>query len=181
MLCSEAYESLAHTPPDEKPTHSTPPSIDAIRAMSELTVTQVELTDVVSTSVHGQTGRITVDMLIRGTVTLGVDLEQARFIEVDKAQQNIVLALPPPEVRRVAIDHEASRVLNSQRGGLWRMTIGDALEDQAIRSALVIGQQRLSVATSRHDLNQRAGGHAEAVLGRFISEMGWTLDVRWQK
>jgi len=181
MLCSEAYESLAHAPPDEKPTHSTPPSIDAIRAMSELTVLQIELTDVVSTSVHGQTGRITVDMLIRGTVTLGIDLEQARFIEVDKAQQNIVLALPPPEVRRVAIDHEASRVLNSQRGGLWRMAVGDALEDQAIRSALVIGQQRLSVAAARDVLNQRARGQAEAVLDRFISEVGWARDVRWEE
>lgn len=56
-----------------------------------------------------------------------------------------------------------------------------ALEDQAIRSALVIGQQRLGVVASRDDLDQRARGHAESVLGRFVAEMGWTLDVRWDE
>lgn len=178
MLCGEAYQSLAHTPPVQQPTHSPPPSIDAIRDMSELTVLQIEVTDVVTTSVQGQTGSITVDMLIRGTVTLGIDLEQARFIEVDEEQQHIVLALPPPVVRRVAIDHQTSRVLSCQRNGLWRMAVGDALEDQAISSALVIGQQRLSYAASRADLNLRARGHAESVLGRFVTELGWTLDVR---
>lgn len=178
MLCSKAYESLAYTPPEDEPAASSPPSIDAIRGLAELTVLEMEVTDVVTASVNGRTGGTTVDMLIRGTVTLAVDLQQARFIEVDELRQHIVLALPPPNVRRVAIDHQGSRVLNCQRTGLWRMAVGDALEDQAIRSALIIGEQRLNVAASRDDLDQRARRHAQSVLTGFVSEMGWTLLVR---
>lgn len=180
MLCSKAYESLAHTPPENKPTSSRPPSIDAIRELAELTVLEIEVTDVVTASVTGQTGGTTIDMLVRGSVTLAVDLQQARFVKVDKDQQQIVLALPPPEVRRVTIDHQTSRVLNCQRSGLWRMTVGEALEDQAISAALVLGQQRLSNAASRDDLDQRARRHAEAVLQRFVTEITWTLEVRWE-
>lgn len=179
MLCAEAYESLASTPEPEQTI--TPPSIDSIRELAELTVLEVEASEVVTTEVNGYTGGTSAIVQVHGTITLGVDLDRARFVEVDEVQQHIVLALPPTEVRRVAIDHQTSRVLRCQRSGLWRMAIGDALEDQAIKSALVIGQQRLGATASRDDVDQRARGHAASVLGRFVSELGWTLDIRWDE
>ena len=116
-LTSRAYDVLATEP--EPPPHPTPPSIEAIRELSELTVLEVEATEVATASVEGRVGGTTVVALVHGIVTLGVDLDQARLVEVDQERQRLVLALPQPDVRRVAIDPVISRSLHTQRDGLW--------------------------------------------------------------
>ena len=178
VLTSRAYDALATEP--ETPPFRTPPNIEAIRELSDLTVLEVEATEVVTASVEGRVGSTTVIGLVHGIVTLGVDLDQAHFVEVDQERRHLVLALPPPTVRRVAIDPVTSRSLHTQRDGLWQIAVGSAHEDRAFAEALVIGQQRLDNAASRSDLTERARHHAEAVLQRFAAEIEWTLEVRWE-
>lgn len=178
-LCVGAFKALATTP-DVKHTVSQP-SIESIRELSELTVLQVRATEVVTNEIKGQTGGTSVAVLVTGDVFLGVDLEQAKFVEVYKDQQHLVLSLPVPGVRRAAIDHQASHVIYSQRQGLWRMTLGPALEDELIAKAFMRGEQRLQDAAARAGLIHRAKQHAESVIGRFADETGWVLAVRWDE
>jgi|GEM_PF-1758696 len=178
-LCSEAYESLAATDQPEQPV--TAPSIDRIRELNELTVLEVQASEVVTTEVNGRTGGTTVVVLVHGTVTLGVDLEQARYLHVDAEQRQLTLALPQPTVRRVAIDPHASRLLSCERSGLWNMAIGPAREDEAFAASLAIGHDRMAHAASREDIVARARHHAESVLGRFVTELGWSLEMRWEE
>jgi hypothetical protein len=175
-LCGSAYEALATTPFEHT---VSPPSIESIRDLSELTVLQVRATEVVTNEIKGQTGGTSVAVLVTGDVFLGVDLEQAEFVEIDQDKQHIVLFLPVPEVRRAAIDHRTSQMIYSERHGLWRMALGPALEDELIADAYKIGEQRLKDAAMQADLTGRAKRHAESVLRRFIDGTGWTLTIRW--
>ena len=177
LLCSEAYDAIALA--DEQELPDTQTILDGIQELAELVVLEVQLTEVATGSVSGHTGGTTVTMLVRGSVTFAVDLEQAQFVEVDEQRKRLVLELPSPEVRDVTIDHDRSSVLSCQRRGLWIITVGEGLEDQAIMKAMRIGQQRLENAASRSDLTIRAKRHTEVVLSQFVGELGWGLDVRW--
>lgn len=179
VLTSRAYEALATEP--ETPPPPTPPNIERIRELAEMVVLEVEASEVVTASVEGRVGGTTVVALVHGIVTLGVDLDRARFVEVNQERRHLVLALPPPTVRRVAIDPVTSRPLHTQRDGLWQIAAGSAHEDRAFAQALVIGQQRLENAASRSDLTVRARRHAEAVLQRFAVEIEWALKVNWEE
>lgn len=177
LLCNMAYESMAALPESES--ISTPPSIESIRELSELTILAVEAMAVVSTEVSGYTGCTSVAMLVQGTVTLAVDLDRARFVQVDQQRKHLLLALPRPSVRRVSIDPHQTRVLHCERRGLWRLAVGTALEDRALAEAMAVGHDRLKGAGLQVERIQRARDHAQAVLRRFITEMGWTLDIHW--
>lgn len=179
LMCSGAYKSLA-LPQDVEPAVP-PPSIEAIRELADLVVLEVQASEVVSAEVRGHTGGTAVIVLVYGDVMLGIDLEQAHFTEVDQGNRRLVLALPAPTVRRVAIDHHASRTIHSGRDGLWHLAIGPAKEDQAIANAFMLGTERLKEVAVGEDLTQRAKRHAEAVLGGFTDEMGWTLEIRWNE
>lgn len=176
-LCNSVHNALAVTPDVEHTIN--PPSIESIRELSELTVLQVRATEVITTESRGRTGSTSVAVLIHGDVFLGVDLEQAEFVDVDKEQQHLVLSLPAPGVHRAAIDHQASQMIYTQRKGLWRMALGPALEDELIANAYKVGEQRLREAAAQADLTDRAKRHAESVLRRFIDGTGWTLTIRW--
>lgn len=106
-------------------------------------------------------------------------LDQARYLEVDAEQRRLVLAMPQPEVRRVAIDPNASRTLRCDRSGLWQLAVGSAHEDTVVTDALTIGHDRLVFAATRDDIVNRARIQTEAVLRRFVSELGWTIEVAW--
>jgi len=177
-LCNSVHDALATTPDVERVIN--PPSIESIRELSELTVLRVQATEVITNEARGQTGSTSVVVLIHGDVFLGVDLEQAEFVEVDKEQQHLVLFLPAPGVRRAAIDHQASQMIYSHRKGLWRMALGPAMEDELIANAYEAGQLRLQEAAAQADLTDRAKRHAESVLRRFIDGSDWRLTIRWR-
>ena len=179
LMCSGAYKSLA-LPQDVESTVP-PPSIESIRELADLVVLEVQASEVVSAEVRGHTGGTSVIVLVHGDVMLGIDLEQAHFTDVDEDSRHLVLALPAPTVRRVAIDHHASRTIHSGRDGLWRLAIGPAKEEQAIANAFMLGTQRLKEVAVGEDLTRRAKQHAGVVLGGFTDETGWTLEIRWDE
>ena len=178
LLCIWAYHGLAAPGHTEKP--NTPPSLDAIQELSALSVLKVEVTEAITTSFRGYTGGTTVVVLVNGTLTYGVDLDQARYLQTDQAQQHLVIGLPAPKTHDVAIHHDKSRVLSTDRSGLWQLAIGPAREDEALMSALATGRDRLIDTASRDELVSRARRQAEAVLARFISELGWTIEIQWE-
>ena len=178
LFCGEAYESLSV--PEQPERRDGPPHIQAVRELADLTVLEVEVSDIATGTVNGRTGGTTAVMLIRGTAAIGVDLEQAYFASVDEEQQHVVLALSHPEVRQIALNPQTSRMLSSERTGLWQIAPGEALEGRAITQALAHGEHRLMEVASDESLHNRARLHAESVLCRFLREMGWTMEVRWE-
>lgn len=179
LICGKAYASMTASPPADPPNN--PPSIEAIREIAHLIALEVEATEIVATSIKGYTGSTSVVVLVHGTVSYGVDLDKARYVQTDPETRHLGLALPGPVVRQAAIDPDASRVLNCKRSGLWQLAIGPAREDEALISALAIGRDQLVHNASRDDLVNQSRRHAEAVLVQFVSEMDWMLEVHWDR
>lgn len=147
--------------------------------MAELTVLEVEASEIVNTQIKGHVGGTSVVVLVQCNLSYGIDLDAARYRRVDQDERHLVLAMPQPAVRRVAIDPQTSQMLSCERTGLWQVAVGPAREDQAFTAALAIGHDRLKQAGSQDNLVDRARHHAEVVLSRFVLDLGWTLDVRW--
>ncbi|MGB0766271.1 MAG: DUF4230 domain-containing protein [Phycisphaeraceae bacterium] len=166
-------------PADEPDRPNPPPDIQSIQELAELTLLEVRASEVITSEVTGYTGGTSAIVLVHGSVTLAVDLNQARYLEVDEERRRLVLGLPQPKIHRVAIDPETSRVLSCDRSGLWHLAMGAAHEHTLITDAMTIARERMLQAASDNGLTERARHHAEAVLARFVSEMGWTLEVRW--
>ena len=178
LLCANSFDALGVTESNEPA--AIPPHINTIREMSELAVLEVEASEIVSTSIRGYTGGTSVIVLVHATVTYSVDLEQARYVQTDSARRHLVIALPEPYARQITVDPLSSQVLRCERSGLWQLALGPAREDEALMSAIAIGQDRLSESASREDHLNRARQHAEAALARFLSETSWTLEIRWE-
>lgn len=177
LLCGLAYARLVpHAVSSQPPA---PPRIEVVRGLAELTVMEVQVADVAEGLVEGYTGGTSVIALVHGTAAVGVDLEQARYVRVDPAHMHLVLALPQPLVRRVMIDPDRTHVLNSDRRGLWRLAFGSAHEGRAVAEALACGRDRLAHAAAHAGVVRQAREQTERVLGRFLAELGWSLDVRW--
>ena len=179
LLCSSAYESQADDTPAEPP--RTPLSIDVIRELADLTVLEINATEVVTSTVSGHTGNTSAVVVVTGSITLAVDLEQARIVMADQDRQHFIVALPPPKVQRVAIDHDASRVVSCQRSGLWELAIGQAHEDRVISDAFATGQYRLEAAGREQRFSRRARVHTDAVIQRFARDVGWIIEVQWEE
>lgn len=179
LLCGKATHAMTETDLTVPPIY--PPNIEAIREISQLVALEVEATEIVTTEIKGYTGSTSVVVLVQGTLTYGVDLDLARFLQTEPKKRHLVLSLPEPSAHQVAIDPHASRLLSCERSGLWQIAIGPAREDEALMSAISIGHGRLFDAASQNDLVSQARRHAEAVLVRFVSEMDWTLEVRWDE
>jgi len=178
-LCSKAYNAQP-IPPNVDPPHP-PPKIERIRELAELTVLEVDNSTIVSTEIRGYIGGTSAVVLVHGTLTYGVNMDEATYLQVDEERRHIVLALPQPDVNRVAIDPRASQILSCMRTGLWKAAVGPVRETEALTTAFAIGHDRLKNSAASEDLMRRARRHAEAVLSRFLQEMGWTLEVRWDE
>ena len=180
LVCMNAFNSLSQA--RNAYHHHSPPSVEAFHELAELTVLDVEVNEIATGSIRGRAGSTTAIVLVTGTVTLGVDLEQAVVIEANETQKIIVLSLPPPIVRRVSIDHDASQVLSCERSGLWELAVGDAHEAQAVERAFAIGQERLrhTGASIKHTM-MRARRQTESILTDFAAELNWMLDIHWQE
>lgn len=179
LLCGGDYDALASRGQVQQ--IITPPSIDAIRELSDLIVLEVSSSEVVTNVIRGRTGSTSVVVLVNGLLAYGIDLDKAQYLRVDENQRHLLLSLPQPTTRQVAIDPHTSRMLSCERTGLWQIAVGPAREDEAFTTALAIGHDRLMQAVLRDDLVKRARHHAVAVLTKFMAELGWTLEVRWEE
>ena len=179
LLCVLAFNSLHIT--QRAPQPSDPLALHAVHELTELVVLEAQAADLVRAEVGGYTGWTSVQLRVHGTVTLGVELKRARLLKVYPGRRHIVLSLPPPSVRSVAIDPRRTIVLGSERGGLWRLVIGEACEGRAIAQALATGQSRLKANVLQDDHALRAKRHTEVVLHRYAAELGWTVDLRWDQ
>ena len=139
-------------------------SLEAVRELAELTVLELDSTDVVTGFAGGRTGQLTPTLLVCATATVAAEPSKARYARVNGDRGRLVLAIPRPTLRRVTIDHTATRRLTSIRTGLWQLASGPALGDEAIAAALRDASRRLKTSTSPEPVVEQAQRHAEAAV-----------------
>lgn len=165
---------LAPVPDDQ------PLTLERLQEVAELLTLRIGVEETLVTQIDGYVGGISVTLLVRGDVSLGVDLAQGRLVQVDPSRRRATLVLPPPHCVAPRVDQERSQVLALSRSGLWRMAPTSRPESAVLQAALLDAQHRVEAAAASPPARRRAQAHAAAVLQRFGQSLGWTIDLRWQ-
>ena len=175
---------LDHRPtPASCPTsHSAGPTIEKIKELSALTTLKVDVADALVTELQGNTGSTKAVLIVKGDVSLGVDLSAAKFEAVDSEHKRAVVTLPKPTVQFVRLDQEKTRLLGVYNSGLWAITPGGGNTETATINACYRDAQR-TVAQVANDpaLIARTRRQAELVLKSFVAATGWELSIVWQE
>jgi hypothetical protein len=155
------------------------PTIQQIREIGELTVLKVPVRDVVTARIEGFTGGNSLVLIVHGEVGIGIDLEQAKYVEIDKTNRTAVLQVPSPKVLYAKLDHDHTRIHSLTRTGFWQAAIGSAGEDQLVDEAMGHAQRVLVEAGSDPALAQRAREQAQRIIGGLFDGVGWEVTLRW--
>jgi len=155
------------------------PTIEQVRALSELVTTRVDVADVQETQISGYTGGIKAAILVKGDFLLGVDLSKARFESMNAEVRTAVLVLPQPQVSSPRVDHERTRLYAVGESGLWKIIPGDAAYTAVIDLAYREAQRIVGAAADQPSLIERSRRQAQDVLGTLFEAMGWQVTVKW--
>jgi len=172
---------LNQTTPGPTVTHRLPsrPRIEKVRELASLVTLEVPITAVQETRLRGTTGGVSVLMLVKGEVQIATNLERARFTSIDPENRKLVLEVPNPQPTRPRLNHEQTRVLRSQRTGLWQLAPFDAGDSDVMNAAMKRAQQLLGETAIDERYRQQARDRCELALRRLFDPTGWDLTVRW--
>jgi Protein of unknown function (DUF4230) len=156
------------------------PALEQIQTLASLTTLRVNVADAIVTKLEGRTGGMTAVLVVHGSVTLGVDLSQARFESVDQRNHKVILLLPAPTIQTVSLDQQRTRIVALCDNGLWVIVPGHAEVDVAVTNlAYREAEKVVSQAADDRELMDRARGQAEKVLQIFLTAIGWTVEICW--
>ncbi|HEY8750308.1 MAG TPA: DUF4230 domain-containing protein [Tepidisphaeraceae bacterium] len=154
-------------------------TIERIEELSALTTLKVEVADAQVTEIRGRTGGIKAVLVVRGDVTIGVDLSAAHFGDVDELKRTATLTLPEPRVQSVRLDHEKTRLIGVWPEGLWEIVPGGQEADTAaVNLAYRDAERALTAAAQNPELIERSGKQAQVVLRVCFAALGWEVAIK---
>jgi hypothetical protein len=157
------------------------PTVEKIVALSSLTTLKVDVADAVVSELPGRTGTVRAVLVVRGDVTLGVDLSAAVFEQVDRDARRAVLRLPQPRLQSVRLDHERTKLLGVWETGLWTIVPGGGDADTtAINRALRDAQRIVATEGKDPQLVHQCRVRTENVLREFLKALGWGVQFQWK-
>lgn len=175
-------KQLRPTAPPPAPTdsHAAGLTLERVRELSELTTLKVQVADALETQIQGRTGSIKAVLVVRGELTVGVDLSAAKFETIDEKNHTAVLLLPQPVVTSTALDQERTRLLGVWESGLWTIVPGGEEADAAaVNRAYRDAERDVAKAGEDSGVLQQARDRSERALDMFAQRMGWSLKVHW--
>ncbi len=183
VLLAMAVWKLRNRSPEPATQIQTPdsaPTIEKIVGLSSLTTLRVDVADAIVNELPGKTGSITTVLVVRGDVTLGVDLSAASFQQMDRDNRSAVLRLPQPTVQSARLDQDRTKLVGVWERGLWAITPGGGDADAvAINRAMREAQKAVDVAGQNPELIQRCRVQTEGALIAFLRNLGWTVSIEW--
>ena len=147
--------------------------------MSELVTLRVPVSTVLTTELAGYTGSARCIVIVNGEVELGVDLEQARFEDVNPEARTATLFLPEPKVCRASLDHERAAVYSLDREGLWGLLPSDEPDRELVNRAMREAQTCIKTAAQNTQLAKQARQQAERLVHRAFTRVGWRIKIVW--
>jgi hypothetical protein len=156
------------------------PTVENIQGLASVTTLRVDVADAIVSELPGKTGSIKTVLIVRGDVTLGVDLSAASFKQVDHDKRSAVLRLPSPTVQSVRLDQDRTKLVGVWEQGLWAITPGGGDADTAaVNRAMRRAQTVVEAAGQDPGIVQRSQLQTEQVLVAFLRNLGWTVRVEW--
>jgi hypothetical protein len=157
----------------------TGPLLTRLSEMSELLTLKLEVNDVLLTRIEGRTGGIEAVVLVKGDVTIGIDLSAARLDAIDQVHRSAVLVLPAPFASRPRVDHEHTRIYSISRDGLWLIAPTARPEPAITEKVMAEAQQLVARASASPEIDANARRRAELLLRTSARLIGWDLRVEW--
>jgi len=157
------------------------PKIEQVRKLARLVTLHVPISDAQVHELEGWSGTVKLTLDVFGEVEIATDLSRARFEEVDRETQRLVLVLPKPTTSRPRLDHERTRVRDVRRTGLWRITGAEEAERVLTNRAMAAAQRTIHAAAQREDLIVQACQHTEQVMREFFAAMAWQVALQWDE
>jgi hypothetical protein len=154
--------------------HSQGPTVERLEQLSHLVSMRVYVADVLTAESESYRGA----WLIRGDALIGVNLGRVRIADKDEQARRATLCLPQPEVLQCRVDHERTRTWEVRRT-TWVPWRGD--EDKLRDSVMLEAQKLVAHAASSSENLSQAKANAETVLRGFYQEVGWQVNVSWQR
>jgi hypothetical protein len=164
--------------PVEPPPHAGL-TIERLSEVSQLLTLKIDLADALLCRIDGYAGGIQAALLIKGDVSIGVDLAEAHFENVDDLHRTASLILPAPRASQARLDHNRTRLVALQPTGLWSISPGTRAHEAIVNQAMREGQALLVAAANAKDADDRARDHAQTVLSAFCRPLGWRICVQW--
>lgn len=153
--------------------------IEQVRRLGELVTLEVPVSDVQTSALEGFTGSVSLVLLVRGSVLIGTDLDQAVLDAVDPQQQTAILTLSAPRTTRPRLDHDRTQVYRNDRTGLWRLFPTPGAEAAVYERAMKQAQALLEEAAGQPELIDRSRQRTSEVLLPFFAALGWQVELRW--
>ena len=153
--------------------------LSRITELAELTVLVVPVSTVLTTELVGYTGSARCIVVVNGEAELGVDLEQARFADIDAEARTATLILPEPRTRAARLDHARTQIYSLDRQGLWLLLSSGESCRLVVNQAMQQAQAAVEAAGQDTKLLYQAREQAERALGNAIETVGWQLHIVW--
>lgn len=153
--------------------------LSRIKELAELVTLRVPVSTVITTELAGYTGSISCVVVVHGEVEFGVDLEQARFEDIDPEARTATLILPTPTVRHARLDHERTKVYSLDRQGLWTLLVSDEAGRRVVNVAMRDAQAAVAVTAENAQLHAQAKERAGRLIQKAFMPVGWTLELVW--
>ena len=145
---------------------------DALTEVNELVLVETAVKQTVTRELAGTLGGVAVRVDTVGIQRLGIDLTQARILDVDPRSQTVTVALPGIAVLHAGLDHNAT-FITAHTTGLWPLSLAPSPEANLLAAALRDASDGLLVAPepalSTPDL--------EARLTQLLNHRGWSVRV----
>ena len=156
------------------------PTVEKIESLAALTTLKVDVADAMMTELAGKTGGVKTVLIVRGDVTLGVDLSGASFEHVDGVKRSAVLRLPQPAVLSARLDQDHTKLVGVWENGLWAITPGGSDADAAaVNHAMQEAQKVVETAGQDAEIVARCRAQTEQVVVAFLGNLKWRVSVEW--
>lgn len=176
LVAAAVAIALRLVPAPEGPTVvlSQGPTVERLEQLNHLVTMRVFVADVLTAEGESCRGA----WLIRGDALLGVNLGRAKILDKSEEAKQATLGLPLPEVLQCRVDHERTRTWEVRRT-TWVPWSGnqDKLRDQVMLEA----QKLVAHAAGAPENLGQAKANAETVLRGFYQEVGWQVNVTWER
>jgi hypothetical protein len=149
--------------------------LSRITELAELVTLRVPVSTVITSEIAGYTGSVSCVIVVNGDVELGVDLEQARFEDVDPESRTATLVLPEPKTRAARLDHIRTHVYSLDRHGLWWCVVSDEPGRRVVNLGMTEAQNTIEAAARDAGLIGEARERAEQVLRSAFKAIGWEV------
>lgn len=162
-----------------RPLISSQPTVEKIRDISQLSVLNVSVSDVIEISdpkrlLGIQYSTDEVLFVTRGDADIGVDLE-ALEVTVDERSHTAHIHLPTPKVSRARLDMNKTQVFDG-----YGNPIGLSSRTPLPAVAARIAQEHVKQLAGAPDFIDRAKRRTESLITGYLGDFGWKAVLDWR-